>query len=225
MAPLDEFSKLLKKIFRDSHLIQEATIRYQQQARELQEISVNAAIAAGHCGDQSKVFSEIAKQISAISVHLSETIGRIQVHTGFTTGQMLEAIILVTRRQKLNMAIELILSESVNLRKVLKVRDMTDTEISEIFEEVVGRLFLICPETEKIRILMNRIWSVITNLKIMANMDDRGDGHFYLSIAESLHSLTEEMGDLSQSMIVTLTEIKDNLETGCLEVRGSQNVA
>ncbi|MGZ6371076.1 MAG: hypothetical protein ACXWPM_10025, partial [Bdellovibrionota bacterium] len=166
-------SDCLSELFRDAYRIHELASRFRRQARDLQEISMNAAIASGHAGNQSKVFGEIAKQIGIVSTALQETIEEVHGHTGSMSNRMLDCIVRSGQREKFVQGLALLGSDS-GIRSMERVKADIDHEIWFLLDEVQRHLVLLRPQELRVRQLVDRVWSVVLNVRITAGETDSG---------------------------------------------------
>ncbi len=210
--------KCLHKLFRDSHCIHELTSLLQEQSINIQEISMNAAVAAGQSGNQSRVFAEIAKQIGMISSLMIETISEIQITTGKMNNRMLECIVKSAQYNQFSIAQELL--------KEPKNRELVEQTIDELVRSMVQLLEASARDLQSIKthyrhllLVNNRIWSIAMNLKISANMVEAEERSFFSSIAESLEQMNVKTVELAQEFSRVTRTVEEGLGQRC---RGAQ---
>lgn len=211
--------EVLEVLFQNAVSIHELTIRLKSEVSKFREVSMNAAIASGHCSGQSRVFAEIAKQINAVSALQNETIHCIQSHISFVTNHMLKCIVKSDQLKKMSEAGEKI-HERHNLELVYGVRDELNREIEVLLSQVLARLAYLCPEQETLKVLINRVWSVVLSLRVIANAGKEDEEPFCLSIAEALTEMNDEMLQIVERITRTLELMKERLTSQYESLQG-----
>lgn len=197
MAPTDTES--LRKLFRGIHSIHELATQLNGEAATLKEISVNAAIASGHVGSQSKVLSEIARQIGLVSDLVAQHIAKTHHHTGKMSSQALDCIVQSSRYSTFMKARNL-MSRSPTLTLVREVCEQITASIIRQLDEAQEQLDCLKPEIENLKQLMNRVWSIVLSLHVSAGMAENGEDAFLNSIAEALEKVTQTTNEQLESL-------------------------
>lgn len=175
----------LKELFRNIHSIEELLEQFIHLGKALSEISVNAAIASGHVESQSKVFSEIARQIGASSTMIAQLSERSKKLTSQMSTHVLSCIISSTQKEHFLSSLKRIEDEKNSLT-VKKVCGKLSVEILNRLHEAQRSLSHLKPAHDYLKQVINRLSSIIVSLRVIANTADNGEGSFFLSIAESI---------------------------------------
>lgn len=210
-------------LFREAYRIQDLATQIQKQADILKEISMNAAIAAGHSGEQARVFIEIAKQIGNIALYLNETIVGIHEKTTFMSNRLLQCVLIDGRREKFIQSLNRLETES-NMAIVKRVVSEISNELYELIQVIQSKLTFLKPEQERLKLLINRIWSITTSLRISSNITQSGESVFYLSIAEALEGMGVETSKLVEELTRTISRIEQKLRARCEREGGNFDV-
>ncbi|MFA6236306.1 MAG: hypothetical protein WC635_03175 [Bacteriovorax sp.] len=192
---------------------------------KLREISTNAAIASGHTTNQSKVFSEIAKQIGISSQQFSSGVERILKCLGPMNKKILECIILDEQRTKMVQTIYLLKTDT-NRDHLLNHVAKIEWEIFQLLNLAQEDLAKIKPEATQIRQNAHRAWSIVMALRVSAGtQEDEEASVFFSSIASALDSKVEESLQSVELMMSILKSVDESLSVRCHCMRGEVNAA
>jgi hypothetical protein len=203
--------------------IHEISTKFKNQSDLLKEISVNAAIAAGHAGSQIKVFTEIANQIGAISNTLEDGIHRIHFYTGFMSNKMLECLRNSSQSQKFEESLERVQAESNNSKLIFGIKKQFDNKIIKMLDAVQSNLIFLRPESGRLKQFINRVWSIVISLRVSASASNASEKEFYLSIAEALNLMVTETETLVDLLVKTIDAVDEKLENRCDLTLGSSH--
>ncbi len=224
MSHEEKVEHYLRSLFRSSYRVHELIAQIGKRSKTLNEISMNAAIAAGHTGTQSRVFSEIAKQIGIAANLFTDACEQIRESTGRMSGETLECLNHQAQRGKFLLAVPL-LEEGRTRRDVSHTADQLSAAILERLSSTQGSLATLKPMRERLQLLAQRTWSIVVGIRVSAGMAEGGDQGFFLSIAEALETTTNELGGLVDTVESVLTEIDSRLREGAIRVKGHSNAA
>lgn len=202
----------LNELFRDTHQIHELTNQFQEQSRSIQEISMNAAIAAGQAGEHIRVFSEMAKQIGHISTMMIEALTEIRTYTTRMTNRMLECLVKSSQQQKFIEIKSLDASPEIRAHSERVVADF-GSMISNLLDTTHSDLQVVRSHQKKLLLVNERIWSIAMNLKVSASFIDSDEKTFFLSIAESL----EQMNGKSTEIVENFTDVMRSVDRRLVE--------
>lgn len=214
----------LKELFRNIYRIHALTNHLTKQSATLSETSVNAAIAAGHTGTQSKVFNEIAKQIGVNSTLLLGSIERIHKFTDPMTAQSLESLIKSGHREKFFQVLPQI-SEGTNQKFVREVSRSLSASISDLLERSQENLAYARLEQVRIKQVIKRVWSISVNLRISASMAEIGEQTFFTSIAEGLEKIAIGTAELVENLTIVIVTVESSLTDRCQCIKGELHAA
>lgn len=219
-----ELQAYLTELFRDSHSVYELSSQLFNQSKKIQEISMNAAIAADHASQQTKVFSEIARQIGLISSTMRDSILRMREYTGVLTNNMLSCLVNSEQKEKFiqatHLSPDLLTSPCVN--RVIK--NLT-SEILETLLKSDQDLKLLKTENHTLYQMNERVWTIVMNLKISSSRVSEEEELFFLSIAQSLELMSFETGSLLEKLSKILNQLHQSIITPFEETKETQNAA
>lgn len=214
----------LKELFRNVHSVAELMGQLSHLSTQLREISVNAAIASGHVESQSKIFSEIAKQIGSTASLLVQMSERSKKLTSQISTKTLTCILNTAHREKFALALANISSEA-NRRSVTNVCTDLAHAISKELEEAHLFLARLKPEHDSLTQVINRISSIVISLRVLANSAEHGEASFLLAIAESLQETSDKAADHSAAIWNSINHIEASLVERCNCMKGEANAA
>ncbi|GEM_PF-1635982 len=214
----------LKDLFRNTHCIESLLEQFFHLGTRLREISVNAAIASGHVESQSKIFSEIAKQIGSTSTLIAQLAERSKTITSQVSTRVLACIVDSGQREHFSFALRSI-RESYNHTTVRHVCLELSKKISDQLHEAQLALSHLKPEQDGLRQVNNRLSSIVVALRVLANTAAHGEGTFFLSIAESIEETSDVATKICGSLQETVALINAALSERCACMRGELNAA
>lgn len=213
MEPINQVA-CLNELFRDTHFIHELTNQFQEQSKSIQEISMNAAIAAGQAGEHIRVFSEMAKQIGHISTMMGEALNEIRHYTGRMTNRMLECLVQSGQQEKFvqlqHHGVASSIETDIN-EVVLRYRE----SIGDLLDTTHNDLQVVRSQQHRLFLVNERVWSIAMNLKVSASFIESEEKTFFLSIAESLEKMNTHSAEIIDSFTIVMRSVDRRLEDRC----------
>lgn len=207
---------LMLRFFVDCNLIREFCNRLQSEAEKIQEVSMNAAIAAGHTGGHIRTFTEIARQIGNSSTRLSTKVHKMRMDTNSIVNQTLDAMIRATHLSYFEKCVSEMKGDG-NIKLVHTRMEDLERIVSNSIEKIFRELQVVVSDLRAVEEIQKRVWAVITRLRIEASMMDPSEQVFVSSIADSLN----ESLDRASQAFGRLADTVKQFET---EMLGTENV-
>lgn len=214
----------LKELFRNVHSIEELIEQLINLSVQLNEISVNAAIASGHFDHQAKIFNEIAKQIEITSSFILNLSERSKELTSKISTQILSSLVCSDQREHFSTALNKT-REPTNRSAIQHVSYRLREKISDQLYTASLSLSHLKPEYENLVQIVNRLFSISTSLRILANTADENEGLSFLSIAESIEKSSNEALNHGKVFCDFITRIQTSLTERCDCMRGELDAA
>ena len=202
--------QLMLGFFVDCNQIREFCNRLQAETEKMQEVSMNAAIAAGHTGSHIRTFTEIARQIGLSSARLSNRIQKVRGDTNQVVNETLDAMIRATRLSYFERALPGVKGEA-NARLVRSRMEATEAEIQACLAGIFRDVQVILSDLHAIEDLQKRFWAVITRLRIEASTMDPDEQVFVASISESLEASIERSTASFDQLFETVRRFESKL--------------
>lgn len=180
----DHYNQILKLFIECNH-IRDLSNKLLEEADIIERHAMNAAIAAGHTGGHIKTFSEIARLIRDCALKLSVEIKDMKVEVNIVVNQTLSAMIKSNQVTSLQKAADQ-MKEGDNLDRVFNIIEKYQTDIEYNRQEVTKKIHEINKTIVASSLLQDRIWAVITRLRIEASSMESSDQIFILSIADEV---------------------------------------
>lgn len=202
----------IQGLFRSVHRMFEVTLQLEQLALSLQEISMNAAVAAGHASSGSRVFSEMAQQIGRMSAETRTLTSQIQGRLTTIRGRVLSGIVSGSHRLLLVRASTIANSDACRAG-VLKVVEDSRLESRRLLREAYEETLLLVPNLDRVRQMTARAWTIGIGLRIEASSVSVEEAVRFNSISGSLEDLRvrvdgtlESFAKLTQLALMTLQD-------------------
>jgi len=176
---------LMFELFVDCNLIRALCNKLQLEAEKIQEISMNAAIAAGHTGGHIKTFAEIARQIGNSSTRLASKVGQMRSKTNEIVNKTLAALISANQQSYFERCFPNVKNEN-NTLLIKNILEKIEHALYQTREEIYAGLQSIKSDLRSVEEIQRRVWAVITRLNIEASVMDAEEELFITSISETL---------------------------------------
>ncbi|MGZ3711716.1 MAG: hypothetical protein ACXVBE_08170, partial [Bdellovibrionota bacterium] len=194
------------------------------EAEKLQEVSMNATIAAGHTGSHIRTFTEIARQIGGSSSRLFRKIHKVRTETNGIVNTTLDAMIIATQQSYFERA----LPGVTGAANIKLVRDrMMDFEIR--IHGSLGLIYrdlqVIVSDLKAVEEIQKRVWAVVTRLRIEASAMDPDEQVFVASIADSLSQSIDRSSAAFDKLYETVKLFEQKLVTAPHEMEQERQYA
>lgn len=216
-----QMGEVLSELFRKTHHIHGLTYGFRVQSSRLHEISMNASVVSGHTGSHSRVFSEISRQIGALSSRLSVAIDQIESTVSAVSRAMLLAISRFGECEKLGAAMALLPAESS--APIGKIHAQLRHEVLQVLDEADQSLDKIRIKETQLRQLDDRIWSVVIHLRVCAVGIEADKEVYFHSTAQSLFEMAKETQDITQALVTQRLLLSTQI-TQAIGSWGSQSI-
>lgn len=205
-------------LFIDCNLIRESCNRLQSEAEKMQEVSMNAAIAAGHTGSYIRTFAEIARQIGNSSTRLSTKIQKTRGDTNRIVNETLRAMIWATHLSYFERSISA-MGGDANIEIVRNRMESFEVKVSGSLETIFRDLQTILSDLKAVDEIQRRVWAVITRLRIEAAAMDPSEQVFVSSIADSLSESIDRAVSIFRKLMETVKDFEEKLTNSRKENR------
>jgi hypothetical protein len=218
------YYQLMSSLFVDCNLIREYCNHLQIEADKMQEVSMNATIAAGHTGSHIRTFTEIARQIGTSSARLSGKVQEVRGKTNDIVNATLQAMIRATQLSYFEHAFPGIKGAS-NIRlvqsRMLEFESSIDRSATGIYRE----LQTIVSDLRYVEEVQKRVWAVITRLRIEASSMEPSEQVFMASIADFLSESSERAGTSFTHLFETVRQFERKLVASKDGGKGARNAS
>ncbi|MGE4231718.1 MAG: hypothetical protein AB7F43_00155 [Bacteriovoracia bacterium] len=184
----------------------------------MQEVSMNAAIAAGHTGSYIRTFAEIARQIGNSSTRLSTKIQKTRGDTNRIVNETLRAMIWATHLSYFERSISA-MGGDANIEIVRNRMESFEVKVSGSLETIFRDLQTILSDLKAVDEIQRRVWAVITRLRIEAAAMDPSEQVFVSSIADSLSESIDRAVSIFRKLMETVKDFEEKLTNSRKENR------
>lgn len=206
------YHSLMVSFFVECNLIREACNHLLKEAVAMNEVSMNATIAAGHTGSYIRTFTEIAKQIGNSSRSLSDRVDRMR---GVTSEIVNHALYGLTQAQLLGS-----LEKCVKRVSGEKNKKLIEAQMNMLRGRIYSSVNGISEDLQKVRsdlksldTAQRKAWATSTRLKIEASLILEQEKQFVIPIAERLSEIMERMEPALDHLQKVVEHFQDTLNS------------
>lgn len=185
------YGSVVKQIFVDSNALRENLLHFHTEARAVQEVAMNAAVAAGQTGSHARVFTEIATQIERTARKILAATDRARVQTDAAATASLRAVRAMT-----------FLNKYISVERTITGanRILLDAPMSTLSRQVANDLSAVLSRLNRceaalrtMRQLHYRLFGALSSIQVEAIQLSCSELATIESLAESLSVIQERI--------------------------------